>query len=128
VILPEEIPAMRRVSTLALAFVVCLCLVARAADALSGTWNATANSPQGAVAFTLTISVAESAVTGTVSSDMGTQTISDGKFDGETLSFGTTYNGMAVVMRARLADDKLSGTFSVDGGDAAGDWEASRAK
>ena len=108
---------MRRVSAVALTFVLCLCLVAHAADALSGTWNASANSPQGTVSFTLALTLAESTVTGTTTSDMGSQAISDGKFDGETLSFGTTYEGMAVVMRAKLVEGKLVGTFSVNGGE-----------
>ena len=119
---------MRRASVVMLAFVVCVCLVARAADTLSGTWNGTANSPQGAVSFTLTLTQADAAVTGTISADGGSDAISDGKFDGETLSFNTTYNGMAVAMSAKLTDGKLVGSFSVNGGEAAGDWEATKAQ
>jgi hypothetical protein len=121
---------MRRVRALAVAIVLVLglCLTARAADPLSGTWNGTANSPQGAVGFTLTLTVADQAVTGSISADGGSDAISDGKFDGETLTFNTTYNGMAVAMSAKLTDGKLVGSFSVNGGEAAGDWEATRAQ
>ncbi len=115
---------MRRMLALPLAFA--LVLVVAAADSISGTWSANANSPQGPVPFKLTLTLAETAVTGTISSDMGSDPIKDGTFDGQTLSFSTTYNGMAVSMTAKLTDGKLAGTFSVNGGEATGDWEATR--
>ena len=120
---------MRRALALPLIVVIVLLVAvaaAAAADSLSGTWSANANSPQGPVPFKLTLTLAEKAVTGTISSDMGSDAITDGTFDGETLSFNTTYNGMAVSMTAKLADGKLAGTFSVNGGEASGDWAATR--
>lgn len=112
---------------LALSLVVLvLVAAATAADALSGTWRANANSPQGPVPFTLTLTLAETSVTGTIRSDMGSDAIKDGTFDGETLSFSTTYNGMPVSMTAKLADGKLAGTFTVNGGEVSGDWAATR--
>lgn len=121
---------MRRLSALALPLVISLCLVsfAFADDLLTGTWNATANSPQGTVGFTLTLSLADGKVSGTVGSDGMSDAISDAAFDGETLTFTAPYNGMAVAMRAKLADGKLVGTFTVNGGEATGDWEATKAK
>ena len=106
---------MRRVRALAVVFVICLCLVARAADALVGNVERHRQQPSRARSRSRWRSrLSESTVTGTISSDMGSETISDGKFDGETLSFATTYNGMPVAMSAKLTDGKLAGTFSVE--------------
>jgi len=67
-------------------------LAALAAD-ISGNWKATAEGPNGSMERTFVFKVEGSKVTGeTTSSMMGKSTITDGKIDGDNLSFTITAN------------------------------------
>ena len=65
-------------------------MTASAAD-ISGNWKATADGPQGAMERTFTFKVEGNKLTGeTNSSMMGKSTITDGKIDGDNVTFTIT--------------------------------------
>jgi len=69
---------------------IALAIGAVAAD-ISGNWKATAEGPQGQMERTFTFKVEGNKVTGeSTSSMMGKSTISDGKIEGDTVSFVLT--------------------------------------
>ena len=88
---------MRRSSAVMLAFVVCVCLVARAADTLSGTWNGTAHSPQEAVTFTLTKRVFQHVIEGGTTF-AGAVAAGDATAVGDVAAAGTIFDHLDVFM------------------------------
>lgn len=70
--------------------IIAFALTLSAAD-ISGTWKGTADTPNGAVERTFVFKVDGSKLTGkTSSSMMGESTITDGKIDGDNISFTIT--------------------------------------
>ena len=85
---------MKRILVRLAVFAIC----ALAAD-ISGNWKATAEGPNGAMERTFTFKVDGNKVTGeTTSSMLGNSTITDGKIDGDTVTFTIT---------AKLGDNEM---------------------
>jgi hypothetical protein len=86
-----------------------LALAAFAAD-VTGKWTYEMQGRNGAMTGTLNLKADGSAVTGTVSGRGGDTEISDGKIDGDTVSFKVVreFNGNKMVM-------KYTGTVTGDG-------------
>ena len=83
-------------------------LVALAAD-VTGTWKGTADTPMGAVERTFVFKVDGSKLTGETTSSMtGKSTITDGKVDGDNISFN-------VAISVQGYDMKLHYTGVVNG-------------
>jgi len=108
-------------------------LVGWAAD-ISGNWKATAEGPNGGMERTFTFKVDGSKVTGeTTSSMMGKSTISDGKVDGDTVTFTITGNlggnEMKLNYKGKVAGDEIRFTSEMAGGGGqAIEWTAKRIK
>lgn len=69
-----------------LALIAVFVLTASAAD-VAGTWKASVETPNGTFESTFTFKVDGGALTGSVASQMGEAQISEGKIDGDKLSF-----------------------------------------
>ena len=72
-----------------LALIAVFALTASAAD-VAGTWKASVETPNGNFESTYTFKVDAGKMTGTVASQMGEAQISEGKVDGDKLSFAVT--------------------------------------
>ncbi len=72
-----------------LALIAVFALTASAAD-VAGTWKASVETPNGNFESTFTFKVDSGKLTGTVASQMGEAQISEGKVDGDKLSFAVT--------------------------------------
>ena len=104
-----------------------------AAD-ISGNWKATAEGPNGQMERTFTFKVDGNKVTGeTTSSMLGKSTITDGKIEGDTVSFSITanFNGdeMKIDYKGKIAADeiKLTSSSAALGGQSI-EWLAKREK
>ena len=108
---------MKRVLILMAAFAV----AAMAAD-IAGTWKATAEGPNGAIERTFVFKVDGTKLTGeTTSTMLGKSTITDGKVDGDNLSFGITadYQGTELKLsyKGKVTGNELHLTSErADGG------------
>ena len=89
---------------LALAF----CSVAALAADFNGKWTATVETPMGTQAITFNFHVDGATLTGTVTTPRGDVDISDGKIDGDTISF-------AQVMNFNGNEFKIAYTGKADG-------------
>lgn len=113
-----------------LALVFALAAAAFASD-LDGTWKASAEG-HGSMERTFTFKVDGNNVTGeTTSSTMGKSTISDGKIDGDNVSFNITIdiggNQMKVEYKGKVAAKEMKLTAQLAGGDGGGqviEWKA----
>ena len=120
---------MRRFSVL-MAILVC---AAAAAD-ISGNWKATAEGPQGSMERTFTFKVDGTKLTGeTTSSMMGKSTITDGKVEGDNVTFTITldFQGdqMKLNYKGKVSSDGKEIKFTVEGiqGGQTIEWLAKRA-
>lgn len=107
-------------------------LAAFAAD-ISGTWKATAEGPNGNMERTFTFKVDGSKVTGeTTSSMMGKSVISDGKLEGDTVTFTITGkfgdNEVKLNYKGKVSGNEIHFTSQMAGGDGgqAIEWTAKK--
>ena len=95
-----------------------------------GTWNTTVNSPMGAQKATLDIKAEGSALTGTQTAMQATQPVSNGKVEGNNLTWSASITSpmpMTLEFAGTVDGDKLSGSvkagafgsFPFNGGRAA---------
>ena len=94
---------------------------ASAAD-VAGTWKASIETPNGKFETTFVFKVDGAKLTGTTSSQMMAETpISDGKIDGDNLSFtvNANFNGNEVKLnyKAKVTGDEMKITLELPGGD-----------
>ena len=113
---------MKRILVLMAAFA----LAAAAAD-VAGTWKATAEGPNGTMERTFVFKVDGSKLTGeTTSSMLGKSTITDGKVDGDNLSFGITvdYQGtqFKVSYKGKVSGTELHLTSELPEGGQSFEW------
>ena len=101
---------MFRKLALAVAFLALGAVSALAAD-FNGKWTATVETPRGTQTVTFDLKVDGAKLTGTVTSPRGAADISDGKVDGDSLSFDQ-------VMNFNGNEFKLSYTGKADGADS----------
>jgi hypothetical protein len=96
-----------------------LLLFAVAAD-VTGTWKGTADTPNGPVERTFIFKVDGNTLTGETSSEMlGKSTITDGKIDGDNLSFTITAkyqdNEMKLNYKGKVNGNEIKFTVEIPG-------------
>jgi hypothetical protein len=94
-----------------------------AAQNVAGKWNGSIESPQGAFSMLFDFAVEGDVLKGTISNDFtGATPITDGKLDGNKLSFNTAFEGgpdgpIAISYTGMIEGDKITLTMGL--GDAA---------
>lgn len=112
---------------------------AMAGDGVAGKWNASIDTPQGAFAMVFDFAVDGMALSGTMSNDfMGATPISDGKVDGDNVSFKLSIQGgpggaMTIDYKGMVKGDELTLTSTFEGtppggGPASQTFKATRAE
>jgi hypothetical protein len=95
-----------------------------------GTWNASFNTQNGVIPATLKFQKTGEKITGTIASDQGPNEL-EAEVKGKTLTVWFTYNAngqaIPIEMTGTIDGDSAKGTMTA-GGNAAGDWTATRAK
>jgi len=115
---------------LPVAFVL-FAFTALAAD-ITGNWKATAEGPQGAMERTFTLKQEGAKVTGeTVSSFTGKSAITDGKVEGDTVTFTITAKlgdqDVKLNYKGKIAGNEIKFTSQMaDGGNAPIEWTAKK--
>jgi len=99
------------------------------ADA-TGTWNASFNTQNGTIPATLTFKKSGDKIVGTIASDQGSSEL-EAEIKGKALTVWFNYNAngqsIPIEMSGTIEGDSAKGTMTA-GGNAAGDWTATRAK
>jgi hypothetical protein len=103
---------------------------ALAAD-INGTWKATAEGPNGSMERTFIFKVEGSKVTGeTTSAMMGKSTITDGKIDGDSVTFTITGklgdNEIKLNYTGKIKDNEIVFESSAGGGGQTIEWHAKK--
>ena len=110
---------------------VLFAFTALAAD-ISGNWKATAEGPNGAMERTFALKQEGAKVTGeTVSTFTGKSTITDGKVDGDTVTFTITAKlgdqDVKLNYKGKIAGNEIKFTSQMaDGGNAPIEWTAKK--
>jgi|SRR5215469_233217 hypothetical protein len=118
---------MKKLAMLAALFAFC----ALGAD-VSGTWKATAEGPNGSMERTFVFKADGNKLTGeTTSSMMGKSAITDGKVDGDNISFTITIkfqeNEMKVNYKGKVTGDSIDMTAEIGaGGGQSIQWHGKR--
>jgi hypothetical protein len=115
-----------------LVLIAVFALTASAAD-ISGTWKATVETPNGAMETTFVFKVDEGKVTGTTTlGQMGEAPISEGKVDGDTVTFAVVRQGpngeFRINYSGKANGDEMKITATVVGMDRNFEMTAKRAK
>ena len=93
---------------------------ALAAD-VTGTWTATAQTPNGDFALTFTFKQDGANLTGTVQGPQGDpMAISNGKVDGDKFTFDVSFNGMTIHHDCTVDGDTIKMSTKSDSGDFPG--------
>jgi hypothetical protein len=89
---------------------------------IAGKWKATVSGPMGEMEMTVQLEQDSSAISGSISSDMGTWEITDGILSGEDLSFTIAARVMGETMELAFSGtaekDSIEGTVTFEGGSA----------
>lgn len=102
-----------------------LALPAMAQD-VSGKWNASIESPQGALALVFNFTREGDMLKGTIANDFtGEAPISDGKIEGDVISFKSNVEAgpagaMVISYTGKIEADKITLTMGMDGAPAGG--------
>jgi hypothetical protein len=107
-------------------------VAAHAATDVSGTWTGDMKAPDGSAAFTLSFTFKQDGakLTGTVQGPQGDPiAISEGKIDGDKISFNVSFNGMTIVHEGTInaAGDEIKLTSKSEQGPS-GDFTLKRSK
>jgi len=93
-----------------------LAVLAMAAD-VTGTWTASFDTQVGPQMYTYTFKVTGSTLTGTAKSNLGSATITDGKVNGDDISFteNLDYQGMPLMIpyKGKISGDEIKFTRAV---------------
>lgn len=115
---------------LVLAMIMAFAGVASAAD-VAGTWKASIETPNGTMESTFVLKVDGAKLTGTVASQMGETAISDGKVDGDKVSFAVSrdFNGQTfkITYDGSVKGNEMKLTLHFPGRDEGFDITAKRA-
>ena len=104
---------------------LCLAVSAFGAD-VTGKWKASAQSPDGQeMQIVFNLKLDGSKVTGTVQGPMGETAISEGKLDGDAISFNVEMNDMKIVHKGTVSGDEMK--LKVEIGDQTMEMTAKRA-
>jgi hypothetical protein len=111
-----------RFATIAMGF--CLAVSCFAAD-VTGKWTATTQSPDGQeMQISFNLKQDGDKLSGTVEGPMGQMPISEGKLDGDAISFTVEMNEMKIVHKGTVSGDEMK--LKVEFGDRAFDMTAKR--
>ena len=115
-----------------LALIAMFAVTALAAD-ISGTWKATVETPNGAMETTFVFKVEGDKVTGTATlGQMGESAISEGKVDGDNVTFAVVRSGpngeFRINYTGKVNGDEMKIAASVVGMDRNFEMTAKRAK
>ena len=97
-----------------------------AAQDIGGKWNASIESPQGAFPLEFHFMIEDGVLKGTIANDFTGETpISDGKIDGDAISFKSSIEGgpggaMTMSYTGKIEGDKITLTMGMDGAPAGG--------
>ena len=112
--------------------IIAFTVAALAAD-INGNWKASAEGPNGSMERTFVFKADGSKLTGeTTSSMLGKSTITDGKIDGDSLSFTITAklqdNEVKISYKGKVSGDELHLTSEIAGagGGQAFEWHGKR--
>lgn len=102
-----------------------------AAPSAAGKWSMSINSPQGAMAATLDLKIADAVISGSLSSDLGVTEL-EGEVDGHDLYFGIYFDdgsgsGMEIWFTGAMSEDGATMTGTFDIGQGPMEWTAKRA-
>lgn len=100
-----------------------LAVSAFAAD-VTGKWKASFEGPNGAMEITFDLKVDGDKVTGTASGPMGDQPITEGKTDGDNITFTVETDQFKVVHKGTVSGDEMK--LKVEIGDQTMDMVAKR--
>ena len=102
----------------ATAFALLIAASTFAADAVTGTWKGSAPGPDGqGMDITFNLKAEGATVTGTVLTPMGELPVSNGKVDGNAVSFDADAGGMKVSHKCKVDGDSMAVSVSFgDGG------------
>src|SRR5262245_15696786 len=111
----------KRIAFLSVCFVFAAVSLAWAAD-VDGKWVAQVPGPNGQTReTTFTFKVEDGKLTGTVSGRQGDTPISDGKIDGDNISFSRTANfqgnSLKILYKGKVTGDEIKFTVTVEGGE-----------
>lgn len=95
--------------TAATVLAVLIAAATLAADAVTGKWKANPPGPDGQpMEITFTLQSEGSTLTGTVATPMGEMPISNGKIDGNAVSFDADAGGMKIAHKCKVDGDKMA--------------------
>jgi hypothetical protein len=111
---------------LLLTLIALFALTAFAAD-ISGNWKGTAEGPNGAIERTFTFKQDGTKLTGETNSQFtGKSTITDGKVEGDAISFSITAkfqdNEMKISYKGKISGDTIKLTSEFGGGGQTIEW------
>ena len=98
-------------------------ITARAATDVSGTWTGAFAGPNGGGGFQISFTFKQDGtkLTGTVQGAQGEpMAISEGKVDGDKISFKVSFNGMTITHEGTVNGDEIKLTSKSDQGDFPG--------
>jgi hypothetical protein len=96
-----------------------------AGDPITGDWDGAADAGGMTIPFTLKLKLDGDKVTGSSTSDQGTATVSNGKWDGNKLSFSLETPNGAITMTGTVKDGQINGDFDFSG-QMTGKWSAKK--
>ncbi len=111
---------------------IALCAFSALAADISGNWKATAEGPNGPMERTFTFKQDGSKLTGeTTSSFVGKSTITDGKVEGDSVTFTITAKfedqEVKLIYKGKIAGSEIKFTSQMaDGGNAPIEWTAKK--
>ena len=96
-----------------------------AGDPITGDWDGTADAGGTTIPFTLKLRLDGDKVSGSSTSDQGTASLSNGKWDGNKLSFSLETPNGAITMTGTVKDGQINGDFDF-AGQMTGKWSAKK--
>lgn len=113
-------------STFAAVLLVVAPAVALAAD-VTGTWTGSIDAGGNAIPISFTFKQDGAKITGTVQGPSDPLAITDGKIDGDKVSFKVSFNGTTITHEGTVTGDEMKLTSKSDQGDFGGQMTLKRA-
>ena len=97
---------------------------------VDGKWVGELNTPNGAMELTMQLKADGETLTGTVTTQMGDQTIKEGKIKGDELSWFTVVerdgNSMKIMNKAKVTGSEMKVTITIEGRDFSMEYTAKK--
>lgn len=84
-----------------------MCFILGMAPGIDGRWTTSIPGPNGDMQLVFTFKASGDSLTGTVASAMGTLPISDGKIEGNKISFNVDINGTVIAHKGTISGDVI---------------------